>query len=188
MKNLSNCSVLNIYQGRIFADKRDHFVATVASRQVCLGTRYVLGMCKIINKRNVSALLGCCYKAENCTPAYMDVAGPVFSISGIFVICEERKILGLDISTACLSAGIPPNQSLLTWIPKVCKIMAFMAIIGGLGLLFCILLGFRYTLGKPRGLPRCLDPTAGPQSAPSRNSSPFEGSPKRPDHRSGPRP
>ena len=30
-----------------------------------------------------------------------------------------------------------------TWTPKVCKIMAFMAIIMGLGLLFYILLGFR---------------------------------------------
>ena len=31
-----------------------------------------------------------------------------------------------------------------TWTPKVCKIMAFMAITMGLGLLFYILLGFRY--------------------------------------------
>ena len=31
-----------------------------------------------------------------------------------------------------------------TWTPKVCKIMAFMAVIGGLGPLFYILLGFRY--------------------------------------------
>ena len=31
-----------------------------------------------------------------------------------------------------------------TWIPKVCKIMAFMAVIMGLGLLFYILLGSRY--------------------------------------------
>ena len=31
-----------------------------------------------------------------------------------------------------------------TWTPKVCKIMAFMAILMGLGLLFYILLGFRY--------------------------------------------
>ena len=30
-----------------------------------------------------------------------------------------------------------------TWTPKVCKIIAFMAIIMGLGLLFYILLGFR---------------------------------------------
>ena len=30
-----------------------------------------------------------------------------------------------------------------TWAPKVCNIMAFMAIIMGLGLLFYILLGFR---------------------------------------------
>ena len=31
-----------------------------------------------------------------------------------------------------------------TWAPKVCKIVAFRAIIRGLGLLFYILLGFRY--------------------------------------------
>ena len=34
----------------------------------------------------------------------------------------------------------------ITWTPKVCKIMAFMAVIMGLGLLFYILLGFRNTL------------------------------------------
>ena len=33
-----------------------------------------------------------------------------------------------------------------TWTPKVCKIMAFMAVIMGLGLLFYILLGFRHAL------------------------------------------
>ena len=31
-----------------------------------------------------------------------------------------------------------------TWTPKVCKIMALMAFIMGLGLLFYILLGFKY--------------------------------------------
>ena len=34
-----------------------------------------------------------------------------------------------------------------TWTPKVCKIMAFMAVIMGLGLLCYILLGFRQGLG-----------------------------------------
>ena len=33
-----------------------------------------------------------------------------------------------------------------TWAPKVCRIVAFMAIIMGLGPLFYILLGFRYIL------------------------------------------
>ena len=37
---------------------------------------------------------------------------------------------------ACISQG-------LTWTPKVCNIMAFMALIMGLGLLFYILLGLR---------------------------------------------
>ena len=37
--------------------------------------------------------------------------------------------------------GIIPESA--TWTPKVCKIMAFMAVIMGLGLLFYLLLGFR---------------------------------------------
>ena len=36
------------------------------------------------------------------------------------------------------------NIMTITRTPKVCKIMAFMATIRGLGLLFYILLGFRY--------------------------------------------
>ena len=58
---------------------------------------------------------------------------------------------------------LPPKGPILcwdpmisTWTPKVCKIMAFMAIIMGLGLTFYILLGFRETLNstlKPRGGP-----------------------------------
>ena len=39
-----------------------------------------------------------------------------------------------------------PGEMTPTWTPKVCRIMAFMAIMRGLGLLFYILLGFRYTL------------------------------------------
>ena len=35
------------------------------------------------------------------------------------------------------------NMRMPTWTPKVCKIMAFMAISMGLGPLFYILLGFR---------------------------------------------
>ena len=35
-----------------------------------------------------------------------------------------------------------------SWTPKVCQIMAFMAVIMGLGLLFYILLGFRLGLGS----------------------------------------
>ena len=35
------------------------------------------------------------------------------------------------------------GRKVCTWTPKVCKIMAFMAVIRPLGLLFYILLGFR---------------------------------------------
>ena len=38
------------------------------------------------------------------------------------------------------------NTVSCTWTPKVCEIMAFKALIRGLGLLFYILLGFRYDL------------------------------------------
>ena len=36
------------------------------------------------------------------------------------------------------------RPTVYTWTPKVCKIMVLMAIILGVGLLFYILLGFRY--------------------------------------------
>ena len=41
----------------------------------------------------------------------------------------------------------------ITWAPKVCKIMAFMAVIRGLGLLFYLLLGssYRGRVGSGRG-------------------------------------
>ena len=64
--------------------------------------------------------------------------------------------LHASIADICprLSAG-----NLVTWTPKVCRIMAFMAIIRGLGLLFYILLGFRYRYQRgddqtPQGLGR----------------------------------
>ena len=41
-----------------------------------------------------------------------------------------------------LRGEVSPGH-LVTWTPNVCKIMAFTAVILGLGLLFCILLGFR---------------------------------------------
>ena len=41
--------------------------------------------------------------------------------------------------------GVQGLGMITTWTPKVCKIMAFTAVIMGLGLLFCILLGFRYS-------------------------------------------
>ena len=52
----------------------------------------------------------------------------------------------LHSSAADTKAEALHDLSLLfnpTWTPKVCKIMAFMAVILGLGLLFYILLGFR---------------------------------------------
>ena len=45
-------------------------------------------------------------------------------------------------STTASDPWLHPEAS--TWTPKACKIMAFMAIIMGLGLLFYILLGLRY--------------------------------------------
>ena len=54
--------------------------------------------------------------------------GSRFLDSGSGALCDLDPV-------QCLENG--------TWTPKVCKIMAFMAIIMGLGLLFYILLGFR---------------------------------------------
>ena len=48
------------------------------------------------------------------------------------------SVMPLKTSLSC-SGTLPWT----TWTPKVCKIMAFMAIIRGLGSLFYILLGFR---------------------------------------------
>ena len=51
---------------------------------------------------------------------------------------SQEITLGLELSQMrCRSCGST------TWNPKVCKIMAFMAIIMGLGVLFYILLGSR---------------------------------------------
>ena len=56
---------------------------------------------------------------------------------------EKLGILRFEVSF--LGAGGLPAGSLkgCTWTPKVCKIMAFRAVIMGLGLLFYILWGFR---------------------------------------------
>ena len=50
---------------------------------------------------------------------------------------------------------------LVTWTPKVCKIMAFLAIIPGLGLLFYILLGFRLKLCFAIGMDPYVNPFEG---------------------------
>ena len=42
-----------------------------------------------------------------------------------------------------------------SWTPKVCRIMALTAIIMGLGLLFHILLGFRFVLEPQSAAPHC---------------------------------
>ena len=44
---------------------------------------------------------------------------------------------------------------LYIWTPKVCKIVAFMAALKGLGLLFYILLGFRYIYSLNLRSERC---------------------------------
>ena len=53
----------------------------------------------------------------------------------------EATIMGLYRDYIRVILGLPA-----AWTPKVCKIMVFMAIIMGLGLLFYILLGFRWYL------------------------------------------
>ena len=47
----------------------------------------------------------------------------------------------IDVKASC---GFAVTM-VITWTPKICNIMAFMAVIMGVGLLFYILLGFRYS-------------------------------------------
>ena len=52
-----------------------------------------------------------------------------------------------------LAGGFRVYSLATTWTPKVCKIMDFMAVIMGLGLLFYIPLGFRYRVYLESQLP-----------------------------------
>ena len=54
-------------------------------------------------------------------------------------------------------AGVEGLDLRPTWTLKVCRIIAFMAIFVGLGLLFYIPLGFRYTL-NPKGFGSRVSP------------------------------
>ena len=61
--------------------------------------------------------------------------------------CVRECARGSDQCRMCfVGLGASPTQN-LTWTPKVGKIMAFMAVIMGLGLLFYILLGHLSILG-----------------------------------------
>ena len=60
-----------------------------------------------------------------------------------------RQLTRINFINSCVSLGTvhrPLHLPCLypTWTPKVCRIMAFMAVLTGLGPLFYILLGFRY--------------------------------------------
>ena len=73
------------------------------------------------------------------------VQGPAVQTQRLW-ICKDALTSGSALQKEV--DGIPGALGLqiaqcTTWIPKVCKIMAFMAIIMGLGLLFYILLGSR---------------------------------------------
>ena len=67
------------------------------------------------------------------------------------MLCLETPTSAPEMScrsecTSCSSLGINSghsNSMSPTWTPQVCKIMAFMAVIMGLGLLFYILAGLR---------------------------------------------
>ena len=66
--------------------------------------------------------------------------------AGFRLIMNQPGCLGLGPmqSSGLVILGLPDGSQLRsTWTPKMCKIMAFMAVIMGLGLLFYILLGFR---------------------------------------------
>ena len=68
----------------------------------------------------------------------------------VFVIKATAEAMPVVVMI-CRCEGLASSASALanhadTWTPKVCKIIAFMAIIMGLGPLFYILWGFRYQI------------------------------------------
>ena len=58
-------------------------------------------------------------------------------------ICLAGTLLGPCIPLRGAQDEVTKLSLPSTWTPKVCKMMAFMAIIRGLGLLFYMLVGFR---------------------------------------------
>ena len=65
---------------------------------------------------------------------------------GMSLRCEKESVVGAESFLAKPTLVFQKIRMPRTWTPKVCKIMVFMAIIGGLGPLFYILLGLRYTM------------------------------------------
>ena len=66
-------------------------------------------------------------------------------LKGACQLLQETLNLNSSISqpeSQTQTQGIIPEPSVITWTPKVCKLMALMAAIMGLGLLFYILFGF----------------------------------------------
>ena len=59
---------------------------------------------------------------------------------------EEEGRPATALRIGCLEP--PCSWGMTTWAPKVCKMMAFRAVILGLGLLCYVLLGFRQLLFK----------------------------------------
>ena len=60
------------------------------------------------------------------------------------------------------SSHLPQESSFEgTWTPKVCKMMAFLAIFGGFGLLFSIPLGSRYLVSSRASAPWVSPPKTG---------------------------
>ena len=69
-------------------------------------------------------------------------AGRACDVGGLF-----KDLLGTawtgGSASGCRGLGFSGFRVWVTWTPKVCKIMALMAVIMGLGLLFYVPLGFR---------------------------------------------
>ena len=67
------------------------------------------------------------------------IMGTIVSPNKILLKCLTHEVEGDEHGCkTVVSTGRSPS---CTWTPKVCKIMAFMAIIMGLGLLFYIIFG-----------------------------------------------
>ena len=105
-----------------------------------LGSKVFLADCDGIACRG-GILVGSC----KCALNYFTY----FCCPGNRVSEPAALVHGRNLEATRRSMKLTPHTLRSTWTPKVGKIMAFVAIIGDLVLLFYILLGFRY---NPQGL------------------------------------
>ena len=89
-------------------------------------------------------LFGSLNKSPNPKKYQTQEGNYIYSRTMGFPYLVETSRLGAHSRCHALLLLLPITGIVqVTWTPKICKIMAFMAMIRGSGLLFYILLGFR---------------------------------------------